>query len=137
MSFDLQGLVLLLLFIAPGFLYSRAYLAARPRYQREPNLFEQTVLAVAGSTAIHAGLIGGLSLTVLIYAASTRRTPLIRQLLFIPTTLADAPVPVVATYSLIAAGYITTSLILARRVGAWLGRLVPERAPRWYRFLAA
>jgi hypothetical protein len=43
----------------------------------------------------------------------------------------------VAAYSLLAAIYITISLILARRVGDWLGRLSPERTPRrLYRFLA-
>lgn len=136
MSIDLQGLVLLLLFIAPGFLYSRAYLAARPRYQRAPDLFEQTVLAVVGSTLIHASLIGSLALGVLVYIGWTRRTPLVRELFYVPATAADAPVPVVAAYSLITAIYITASLILARRAGAWLGRLLPERAPRWYQFLA-
>ncbi|MGA9351273.1 MAG: DUF6338 family protein [Anaerolineae bacterium] len=136
MSIDLQGLVVLLLFIAPGFLYSRAYLAARPRYQRAPDLFQQTVLAVVGSTLIHAGLIGSLALGVLVYTAWTRRAPLVREIFYIPTTAAEAPVSVVATYSLFAAMYITASLILARRAGAWLGHLLPERAPRWYRFLA-
>lgn len=136
MSIDLQGLVVLLLFIAPGFLYSRAYLAARPRYQRAPDLFQQTVLAVVGSTLIHASLIGGLALGALVYTAWTRRAPLVRELFYIPATIADAPVSVVVTYSLIAVIYITASLILARRTGAWLGRLLPERAPRWYRFLA-
>jgi hypothetical protein len=136
MSINLQGLVLLLLFIAPGFLYSRAYLAARPRYQRAPDVFEQTVLAVVGSTLIHAGLIGGLSLVVLVYTARTGYAPRVRDLLFVPATLADAPVSVVAIYALVAAIYITASLILARRAGAWLGRLLPERAPFWYRLLA-
>lgn len=133
---DLQGLVVLLLFIAPGFLYSRAYLAARPRYQRAPDLFQQTVLAVVGSTLIHAGLIGSSALGFLVYTALTRRALPVRELFYIPTTAADAPVSVVVAYSLIAVIYITASLILARRAGAWLGRLLPERAPRWYRFLA-
>jgi len=136
MSVDLQGLILLLLFIAPGFLYSRAYLAARPRYQRAPDLFQQTVLAVVGSTLIHASLIGGLALGVLVYTAWTRRALLVREFFYIPATAVDAPVSVVATYSLIAVIYITASLILARRAGVWLGRLLPERVPRWYRFLA-
>lgn len=136
MSIDLQGLVVLLLFIAPGFLYSRAYLAARPRYRRAPDLFQQTVLAIVGSTLIHASLIGSLALGVLVYTALTRRAPLVRDLFYIPATAVDAPISVVAAYSLIAVIYITASLLLAGRAGAWLGRLLPERAPRWYRFLA-
>ena len=139
MSIDLQGLAVLLLFIAPGFLYSRAYLAARPRYQRAPDLFQQTVLAVVGSTLIHAGLISVLALSAflgaLVYTLWTGRVAIVREIVYIPTTAADAPVWVVAAYSLVAAMYVTASLILARRAGAWLGRLLPEGAPRWYRFL--
>jgi len=134
-SIDLQGLVVLLLFIAPGFLYSRAYLAVRPRYQRAPDLFQQTVLAIVGSTLIHASLIGSLALGVLVYTTWTRKAPLIRDILYIPATVAEVPVPVMAAYSLTVAIYITASLILARRAGTWLGRLLPERSPRWYRFL--
>jgi hypothetical protein len=134
MSVDLQGLVVLLLFIAPGFLYSRAYLAARPRYRREPNLFEQTVLAVVGSTLIHASLIGILALGVLIYTILARSAPSVQDLFSIPATLPDAPISIVATYSLIAAIYITISLMLAQRIGAWLGDLISKH-PHWHRFL--
>ncbi len=140
MSIDLQGMVVLLLFIAPGFLYSRAYLAARPRYQRAPDLFQQTVLAVVGSTFIHAVLISVLALSAflgaLVYTLWTGRIAIIQEIVYVPSTAADAPVLVVSAYSLITAIYIVTSLILARRAGAWLGRLLPERTPRWYRFLA-
>lgn len=140
MSIDLQGLVILLLFIAPGFLYSRAYLAARPRYQRAPDLFQQTVLAVVGSAFVHAILLGVLALIALlgalVYTLWTGHVTIMREVVYIPTAVADTPVWVVAVYALIATLYVTASLILARRTGAWLGRLLPERAPRWYRFLA-
>jgi hypothetical protein len=130
MGINWQGLLLLLLFIAPGFLYSRAYLAARPRYRRVLHLFEQMVVALVGSTLIHASLIGALAVVVLIRSQFTGNDPLIKELF--PTQLANAPVSVGARYSLIAAAYIAASLMLAQRVGTWLG----EHAPRWYRFLA-
>lgn len=142
MDLNLQGLVLLLLFVVPGFLYSRAYLAARPRYKKAPDLFEQTVLAVVGSTLIHAcllGLIGSVVLgaLALIYAARLGHTPLVRDIFYIPSAnAADIPASVVVVYLIIAAIYITFSLFLADRAGNWLGRLPPERASSWYRFLA-
>jgi hypothetical protein len=136
MSIDLKGLIALLLFIAPGFLYLRAYLAARPRYQRAPDLFQQTVLAVVGSTLIHSILVGIIAIGILAYAVWTGRDPIVREFFPIPTTAAEARVSVVAIYSLVATIYIAVSLILARRAGAWLGRLLPERTPKWYRILA-
>ena len=142
MDFKLDGLVLLLLFIAPGFLYSRAYLAAKPRYQKAPDLFEQTVLAVVGSTIVHAcllGLIGGvvLSALALIYNAQLGHTLLVREIFYIPqTSAADIPVSVLGVYLVVATMYLSASLFLAHRAGNWLGGLPPERAPRWYRSLA-
>jgi len=50
---DLPSFLLLLLFIAPGFLFARAYWRDLPRYYRDPNLFQETVLAIIASTAIH------------------------------------------------------------------------------------
>jgi len=141
MTVDLQGLVLLLLFIAPGFLYSRAYLAARPRYRRSPDVFEQTVLAVVGSAFVHAlliGLIGSLVLGILalIYAVREGHAPLVRELFYIPpATAADVPVLVVALYLIVAAIYVTLSMVFARRAGAWFGHSLPKRAPRLYRLL--
>jgi hypothetical protein len=76
MGVGLEGLVALLLFIAPGFLYSRSYLAARPHFQRVPELFQQTVLAVVGSALIHAGLLSISALLVLIYSVVTGHNPL-------------------------------------------------------------
>lgn len=138
MNIDLQELVILLLFIAPGFLYSRAYLAARPRYQRAPDLFQQTVLAVVGSTFVHAVLLSVLAfvtfLGALVYTLWTGRVAIVREIVYIPATVAEAPVWVIAAYILIATLYITASLILARRAGAWLGHLLPERVSRWHRW---
>jgi hypothetical protein len=130
MGINWQGLLLFLFFIAPGFLYSRAYLATRPRYRRFLHVFEQMVVALVGSTLIHASLISAVAVVVLVHSQFTGNDPFIRDLF--PTPLADAPVSVGARYSLIVVAYITASLLLAQRVGTWLG----EHAPRWYRFLA-
>ena len=136
MNISLQGLVVLLLFVAPGFLYSRAYLAARPRYGRAPELFQQTVLAVVGSALIHAFLISLVAVGILSYVAFTRDNPVVQEFFRVPTTVMDAPIAGVATYLLIAAIYVALSLVLARQAGARLGRLFPEHVPRWYRFVS-
>lgn len=53
MPADLASFLLLLLFIAPGFLFTRAYWRDWPRYYRDPDLFQQTISAIIASTAIH------------------------------------------------------------------------------------
>jgi hypothetical protein len=41
LSLNIEGIILLLFFIAPGFVFTRTYTAYRPRYFREPSAFEQ------------------------------------------------------------------------------------------------
>lgn len=53
MPTNLQALILLVLFVAPGFLAFRAYWRDSPRYYREADLFEQTVISVIASITIH------------------------------------------------------------------------------------
>lgn len=67
---NLQALLILLFFIAPGFLFTHACQCRLPRYYREPNLFHQTITAIVASVLIHALLLllllGGLALTGLV-----------------------------------------------------------------------
>ena len=67
LDLNLESIILLLIFIAPGFLFTRTYTAYRPRYYRSPAAFEQFVLAIVGSTVIHAGLLIVVALGVLLY----------------------------------------------------------------------
>lgn len=53
MPTDLQALLVLLLFIAPGFLFTRAYGYGLPRYHREPDAFQQMITSIVASTGIH------------------------------------------------------------------------------------
>jgi Family of unknown function (DUF6338) len=53
MPTDLSSFLLLLLFVAPGFLFARAYWRDLPRYYSDPNILTQTVSAIIASTAIH------------------------------------------------------------------------------------
>jgi len=133
MNIDLHGLIVLLLFLAPGFLYSRAYLRAKPRYQRTPDLFQQTVLAVAGSALIHAGLIAIVAFLVFIITILTGHNPLFEELLY--TSIAEIPLRSVTGYLLFGAFYIASSLFLAGGCGTLLGSLTPERIPRWLQIL--
>ena len=49
LNLNLESIVLLLFFIAPGFVFTRTYTAYRPRYFRQPSAFEQFVLAIVSS----------------------------------------------------------------------------------------
>ncbi len=53
LNLQLEGLILLLLFIAPGFLCFRRYSAVSLRYYKEESIFEQLVTAITATTLIH------------------------------------------------------------------------------------
>jgi amino acid transporter len=138
MKVDLQwqGLVLLLIFVAPGFLFSRSYTAFRPRYYRTPDVLEQIVLSVVASTLIHALFMGILALLALAYWAYWNLRgwpPLLRDVLVIP--LRDYPLWMLTVNALIAVAYLLLSLVFAYRAGAFLGRLSAEGVPHWLRWI--
>jgi hypothetical protein len=133
MSINLEGLIILVLFIAPGFLFSRASVAARPPYQKTPDIFYQLVLAVVGSILIHGILLGFLSITILVYIACTGDNRLIGYIL--PASIAQTPISAIVIYVVIGIFYISISMILAHVIGLWLGQLILNRTPRLYRFL--
>ena len=100
LDLNLQSIILLLFFIAPGFVFTRTYTAYRPRYYREPTAFEQFILATVGSTIIHATVLSIFALVVLIYWAITH------QLLYQNTTIdLTAPIPSLALPTLVAMLY--------------------------------
>jgi len=135
LDLNLQSIILLLFFIAPGFVFTRTYTAYRPRYYREPTAFEQFVLAIVGSTIIHAAALTIFALVILIYWWFTN------QLLYLNTTI-DLTTPI-SSYNLptligfVFAGilYLSVSLVLARRFASFLGRGAPADRPRWWTFL--
>jgi hypothetical protein len=131
---QLQGFVLLLTFIAPGFLFSRSYTAFRPRYYRAPDVFEQTVMTVVASTLIHTLFVGILSLLALVYWGFRGQSPLLRDVLDVP--LKNYPLWMLTVNALVVVVYLLLSLVFAYRTGAFLGRLSAEEYPRWLsRFL--
>jgi hypothetical protein len=128
---QLQGLVLLLVFIAPGFLFSRSYAAFRPRYHRAPDVFEQTVMTVVASTLIHTLFVGILSLLALAYWGLKGQSPFLRDVLNVP--LKDYPLWMLTVNTLMVVVYLLLSLVFAYRSGALLGRLSAEEYPNWLR----
>lgn len=131
---QLQGLVLLLAFIAPGFLFSRSYAAFRPRYYRTPDVFEQTVMTVVASTLINTLFVGILSLLALVYWGLKGQSSFLRDVMDVP--LKDYPLWVLTANALAVVVYLLLSLVFAYRSGALLGRLSAEEYPRWLsRFL--
>lgn len=132
---DVQGAIIVLLFIAPGFVYSRSYLAVRPRYAGKGGPFEQIVVAVVGSALINAVLIGSLAALILLYLVVTGKDPTLGEILKPAADMASTPVSTAVRYYLLAATYVVVSLLFARRMGATMGNLMPERYPRWYRRL--
>jgi hypothetical protein len=127
---QLQGLALLLAFIAPGFLFSRNYAAFRPRYYRSPDVFEQTVMTVVASTLIHILFVGILSLLALVYWGLKGQSPFLRDVLDVP--LKDYPLWMLTVNALAVVVYLLLSLVFAYRTGAFLGRLSAEETPRWF-----
>ena len=131
LSLNIESIILLLFFIAPGFLFTRTYTAYRPRYYRAPNTFAQLVLAIVGSAVIHATLLTGIALGLLIYWAMTGQSPPLPSLSVLLTTY---EAPAIALSILLTILYLAFSLVLARRVATYLGRQPLTARPRWWRF---
>lgn len=134
LSLNLESIILLLFFIAPGFLFTRTYTAYRPRYYREPTAFEQFVLAIVGSTIIHAGLLTIVAIVVLFYGGVSPQPLYLNNLIDLSVPLLDYPLPVVALLLSIGTLYLALSLIAARRFASFLGRGSPTDRPRWWNF---
>lgn len=134
LSLNLESIILLLFFIAPGFLFTRTYTAYRPRYYREPTAFEQFVLAIVGSTIIHAGILTVIALIVLFYWGVSQQTLYLNNLIDLSVPLLSYPLPVIALLLSTGTVYLSLSLIAARRFASFLGRGSPTDRPRWWNF---
>ncbi|MCB0208850.1 MAG: hypothetical protein KDJ52_05960 [Anaerolineae bacterium] len=134
LSLNLESIILLLFFIAPGFLFTRTYTAYRPRYYREPTAFEQFVLAIVGSTIIHAGLLTAIAVLVLLYWGVSQQTLYLNNVFDMSVPLLEHSLPVIALLLSIGTVYLSLSLIAARRFASFLGQGSPGDRPRWWIF---
>ena len=135
LSLSFEGIILLLFFVAPGFLFTRTYTAFRPRYYTAPNAFTQTVLAIVGSAIINATLFAGIALGLFVYWLITGNTFYVNQFYNPNFPLIDYSLPVLALYLFIVAVYLGVSLVLARRFAIFLGYTTASKRPRWWTFL--
>jgi hypothetical protein len=135
LSLNVEGIILLLFFIAPGFLFTRTYMAYRPRYYTAPNAFAQFVLAIVGSAIIHATILAGVALGLLGFWVITNEMVYVNNV-FDPTIpIHNYPLSILALYTFIIVVYLALSLVLARRFATFLGyRTVPDR-PRWWKVI--
>ena len=134
LNLQLQGLVLLLLFIAPGFFYTRSRLHVRPRYYKEESIFEQLVTTITASTIIHIFLfpLAGLVLMGFCYRFGYS---LALKDLFQPWTART--VPNLVLNGLGVATYFGCTLSLAWYGGVLAARRFarPDSIPLWHRML--
>jgi hypothetical protein len=135
LSFNLESIILLLFFIAPGFLFTRTYTAYRPRYYRTPDAFEQAVLAVVGSAIIHGTILTGIALGLTVFWLARGQTLYVWDIIGPPMPFYRYPLPVLAFIIFIAILYLGISLILARRFATFLGFRTAANRPRWWKFL--
>lgn len=135
LSLDLESIILLLLFIAPGFVFTRTYTAYRPRYYQAPTAFEQFVLAIVGSTIIHTFILTLLATTILIYWGVTGQLIYLSNFWPPGVPLSNYPLSALAFFLFVGVTYLFLSLVLARRFAIFLGRHGPTDRPRWWRFI--
>jgi hypothetical protein len=135
LSFNLESIILLLFFVAPGFLFTRTYTAYRPRYYRTPDAFEQAVLAVVGSVIIHGTLMTGIAIGLTAFWLVRGQLLYVRDIIGPPMPLDRYPLPVVAFVIFMAIFYLAVSLILARRFATFLGFRTAANRPRWWKLL--
>jgi hypothetical protein len=132
-NLNFESIILLLLFIAPGFLFTRTYTAYRPRYYRPPDGFEQTVLSIIGSAIIHTTLLAGLAIGLLVYWLAGGPLiyyfSLLGQMPLSPTTY---PPPVLIASIFMGIFYLALSLVLARRFATFIGYRTVANRPRWW-----
>ena len=134
LGLDIQSVILLLIFIAPGFLFTRTYTAYRPRYYTEPNTFTQFVLAIVGSAIIHATILTGMALGLLGYWAVTGQMIDVNSIIDLSVPINNYPLPVLAGFMLVVFFYLAFSLVLARRFATFLGYRTAINRPAWWNF---
>lgn len=118
---DWLSLLLILLFVAPGFLYTRAYWQDSFHYEHEPSDFQQIIISIIASTIIHLILVTLISSIVLLWPA------LQRWLISISTWQFNTPPSLsgLGFTLLLLSFYLSMSLI-----SGWLGGLfIRQRKP--------
>ena len=135
LSLNIESIILLLFFIAPGFLFTRTYTAYRPRYYRAPNNFTQFVLAVVGSTVIHAALFTLVAVGLLIYWFILGMAMVPNNIFGAPLPLSSYSLPALALTMFVSIFYLGFSLVLARRFATFLGRQTGADRPRWWQII--
>ena len=134
LNLQLQGLVLLLLFIAPGFVYARSRLQVRPRYYKEESIFEQLVTTITASTIIHIFLFPLAGLVLMGFCYRFGYSLALKDLL---QPWSARTVPNLVLNGLGVATYFGCSLALAWYGGVWTARRFtrPDSIPLWHRML--
>jgi hypothetical protein len=136
LNLDLESIILFLFFIAPGFLFTRTYIAYRPRYYHPLNTFEQLALAIVGSVVIHATIFAVLAVGLLLIYGVTSAKVIDLSTVFLPgTSLRSYPIPVLASVIVAYNIYLAISLVLARRFATFLGRRTQTDLPFWWSFI--
>lgn len=134
---DIQGIVLFFVFIIPGFVFTRTYLAYKPRYYKQPNALEQTALSLIGSAFIHGSLLGAATIGVLLVWLFTG-VSIGTGLLFGATIpMMQYPLHILALFINLLIGYLVLSLVLARRTAIFLGKRPSSRSAKewWHRII--
>jgi hypothetical protein len=132
LNLNIESIILLLVFIAPGFLFTRTYTAYRPRYYTAPNAFAQFILAIVGSAIIHATLFTGIAIGLISYRLISDQTVFVSNFFYHNIPIANYPLPTLAIYMLAFIIYLALSLVLARRFAAFLGYSTVANRPRWW-----
>lgn len=128
---ELNGITLFFIFIIPGFVFTRTYLAYKPRYYQKPNTIEQTALSLIGSAFIHGSLLGAVMLGIII--AWTFGANLNIGLFFDPAIQWNQyPLQIPALFLISTIGYFFLSLIIARRSAIFLGKRSPFSGREWW-----
>jgi len=135
LNLSLESIILLLVFIAPGFVYTRTYTAYRPRYYRDPTTIEQFVRAIVGSTVIHAVILTVVALGTVLYWGLTGHFLYLSNIIDPAAPVSDYPLPVLALFAVMGGLYLAISLILARRFASFLGPGATVDRPRWWKLI--
>lgn len=133
LSLNLESIILLLFFIAPGFLFTRTYTAYRPRYYHEPTAFEQFVLSIVGSTIIHASILSIIALGVVIFWGASGQLLYLSNVIDPTVPISSYPLTSLAFFVFVSIIYLAISLVMARRFATFLGQGTAASRPRWWK----